>query len=100
MDNDEAKEWCSRFNSVGVMYITITVGLIGPLNYDQWAAAFLLVFVCGQLFSIKEIYNPFQSDSMTLQTSQILHYGLPYLLGLLAIVWGIIASLSCQFQWI
>jgi len=100
VDKDEAKKWCARFNSVGVMYITITVGLIGPLQYDQWAAAFLLVFVVGQLYSIKEIYNPWQPGSMTLQTRQVLHYGLPYLLGLLAISWGITASLSGYFQWV
>ena len=79
------------------MYITITVGLIGPLKYDKGAAAFLLIFVLGQLYSIKEIYNPLQPDSMTLQTSQVLRYGIPYLLGLLAIAWAITASLSGDF---
>ena len=82
------------------MYLTIAVGLVGPLTYDRLAAAFLLVFVLGQLYSIKEIYNPFEPDSQLIQTPQIMRYGLPYLLGLVAIVWAILASLSGHFRWI
>ena len=100
MNKDEAKEWCSRFNSVGVMYLTITVGLIGPLRYDRVAASFLLLFVLGQLYSIKEIYNPFNPDTITMQNRHILRYGLPYMLGLFAIVWSITASVSGYFRFI
>ncbi len=77
MDKDEAKEWCSRFNSVGTMYLTITVGLVGPLNYNRWGAGFLLLFVCSQLYSIKELYNPFEPNTKMIQTRQVVRYGLP-----------------------
>ena len=82
------------------MYLTITVGLVGPLKYDSWAAGFFLVFVLGQLYSVKELYNPFHPTAEMLETSQLVRYGVPYLLGLVAVVWGVIASLSGYFRWI
>ena len=49
MGDGEAKTWCSRFNTIGAMYLTLTVGLTGPLKYDRTAAAFLVLSQAGRL---------------------------------------------------
>ncbi len=79
MGKDKAKEYWARFTAVGVMYITITVGLIGIPHYSLLPTVFLLLLVLAQLNLIKEIYNSFKSDSLIMWTVHTLHCGLSYL---------------------